>query len=466
MKKYFFFAIIALLVSFVELFASEPLWPTHAVKAVKTFSVDEKQWDIVTAEPDTFEYYGKWYVKSWGYGVAHKNGQIIVPLLFDSSEDIQYVYAAPRIFFICIDKKGERQMVYCYREESDEKQTHLFDISTKDDTVEIQGIYNIGREKESIKDEFLYSFFLFESQKKGKGVYYVDWNAEHIFELGELILYPSKEYKDIQICSSTFNSKYRSRGGWLAMYDKVQRIKQIYYSIDYTTDNQTYHKRFLNKEPYIASSTIKEADKQTWEEYSSCCEIVQKELAARGYVDIIEQYVRQKLFGTYGSFSEFFVNDISDKKVENVLPLINLAATKDTRLLYYMACMLAGHETEWIYDDDYNEVPPTEPKNYSYKDKNLAQQFFLIYLKKSKIKMDDNNQNTPFGLSAEEVFNKIYRAFPELKGKINDTFLQSVDASDKRILQLLEQVKKLKKSDHEKLIHEDVKNAVPTFGLG
>ena len=95
----------------------------------------------------------------------------ILGLWRNDPEDIQYINASPRLFFVANDKKREQLLVYCYREEADDKQTHLFDISTKDDTIVINSIYHIGEEKGLIKSEHLYSFFLFESKRKGNG-----WN--------------------------------------------------------------------------------------------------------------------------------------------------------------------------------------------------------------------------------------------------------------------------------------------------
>lgn len=134
----------------------------------------------------------------------------------------------------------------------------------------------------------------------------------------------------------------------------------------------------------------------------------QKEIAQLGYIDAIELYCRQRLFGTYGVLGDLSIKPIHNSKVEDVLELLIAGSKVNANCQFMYACVLSGNKTIRGTDDNYEEYIIPEDDDYKYLDIEKAKEFFIKYLQ------NPDEKKAPFGYSSDWVNEMINNAFPEL----------------------------------------------------
>ena len=134
----------------------------------------------------------------------------------------------------------------------------------------------------------------------------------------------------------------------------------------------------------------------------------QKEIAQLGYIDAIELYCRQRLFGTYGVLGDLSIIPIRNSIVEDVLELLIAGSKVNANCQFMYACVLSGNKTIRGTDDNYEEYIIPEDDDYKYLNLEKSKEYFVRYLK------NPDEKKAPFGYSPDWVNEMINNAFPEL----------------------------------------------------
>lgn len=161
--------------------------------------------------------------------------------------------------------------------------------------------------------------------------------------------------------------------------------------------------QLYNEQPKISKSPSRDdSDKQI-----SKSDPDKQKWISDNNIEAIEEYCRQKLFFTYGTYTIPIDNDRAGDVINL---LIHGAKQKDANCLFMLGCVLSGNKTLRYIDENGDTLSVPTSDDYKYMDDKLAKAAFTTYFDN----FEKNKDWTPFGLSYEDIKEMIKNAYPSL----------------------------------------------------